>query len=108
MISFGTARFAFSYLGERAASGSPTPGPSVGAAWLSLPGQDVINPPPTAQVAESMVRCIKPEPRVSPDFTINDPFARFVGSVVSSARLWQRQRARKRGSMVVAWHPWTY
>lgn len=50
VVSFGTATFAFTYLGERDASGPPTPGPTVEASWLPLPGQEVANPPPTARV----------------------------------------------------------
>ena len=50
VVSFGTAIFAFTYLGERDASGPPTAGPTAEASWLPLPGQEVADPPPRARV----------------------------------------------------------
>lgn len=49
LVSFGTARFAFAYLGtKQAPSTTPVPGPTVDARWIAVPGQQL----PTTLPAE--------------------------------------------------------
>lgn len=41
LVSFGTARFSFAFLGEEKATGAPQPGPTVEATWIPIPGQQI-------------------------------------------------------------------
>jgi hypothetical protein len=47
LVSYGTARFSFTYLGTKAQPSDPQPGPTVDAAWIPVPGQQLPDSPPT-------------------------------------------------------------
>lgn len=53
VISFGTARFSFAYIGTRDERlATPEPGPTATAAWLPIPGQKLVSVPAEARRVE--------------------------------------------------------
>lgn len=48
LVSFGTARFSFAYLGPSGQAGAETPGPAITANWIPVAGQRLPSPLPDA------------------------------------------------------------
>lgn len=50
LVSFGTARFAFTYVGAEGSEAPSRPGPTAEATWIAIPGQDIDAPGDRAQL----------------------------------------------------------